>query len=140
MLRARIRTRTGIDEKRGIALIFSTKRSVRTSRLVDAPIDGKMPCAFYAVTKAAVVRMTEALAVEWARLNINVNAIAPGLFRSGMSSAMFESRGDWLASRQVRGRCGEPYQLDSTLLYLASPASEFVTGTCIKVEDGQMPR
>jgi NAD(P)-dependent dehydrogenase (short-subunit alcohol dehydrogenase family) len=115
-------------------------RVVNIASIAAYNYDGKVPCAFYAATKGAVVRMTEALAVEWARQHINVNAIAPGLFRSEMSGPMIEERGDWLASRQVRGRFGEPHQLDTSLLYLVSPASEFVTGTCLKVEDGQMPR
>jgi NAD(P)-dependent dehydrogenase (short-subunit alcohol dehydrogenase family) len=59
--------------------------------------------------------MTETLAVEWAKFNIKVNAIAPGLIR-------------------------DPQQLDSSLLYLVAPSSSFVTGTCIKVDNAQLPR
>lgn len=95
--------------------------------------------ALYSVSKAAVVRMTEALSVEWARHHINVNAIAPGLFRSEMSEGMLERMGDFTASLP-RKRMGEPEQLDSTLLYLVGPASDAVTGTCIKVDDGQHRR
>ncbi|WP_239987422.1 SDR family NAD(P)-dependent oxidoreductase [Sphingosinithalassobacter portus] len=103
--------------------------------------DGKIPCAMYVATKSAVVRMTEALSVEWAKHGINVNAIAPGFFRSEMSGPSIAKRGEeFFNSRQPRGRIGEPPMLDSTLVYLASPASEAVTGTCIKVDDGQMPR
>ncbi len=95
--------------------------------------------ALYSVTKAALARMTEALAVEWARFHINVNAIAPGAFSSEMMDGMMERMGDF--SKQFpRKRVGDPAQLDSTLLYLVSPASETVTGTVIKVDDGQGPR
>ena len=80
--------------------------------------------------------MTEVLAVEWARNHINVNAIAPGSFNSEMMAGMIERVGDFSATFP-RKRMGEPEQLDSTLLYLVSPASEFVTGTVIKVDDGQ---
>jgi NAD(P)-dependent dehydrogenase (short-subunit alcohol dehydrogenase family) len=92
--------------------------------------------ALYSVSKAAVVRMTETLAVEWARFNINVNAIAPGAFESEMMAGMLERVGD-IAQHFPRKRIGNPAQLDSTLLYLVSPASDAVTGTSIRVDDGQ---
>lgn len=95
--------------------------------------------ALYSTTKAAIARMTEALAVEWARFNINVNGIAPGAFSSEMMDGMLERMGD-ITKHFPRKRLGDPAQLDSTLLYLCSPASEFVTGTVIKVDDGQGPR
>jgi NAD(P)-dependent dehydrogenase (short-subunit alcohol dehydrogenase family) len=95
--------------------------------------------ALYSVSKAAVNRMTETLAVEWSRFNINVNAIAPGAFRSEMMDGMISRMGD-ITKAFPRRRLGEPAQLDSTLLYLVSPASECVTGTVIQVDDGQGPR
>ncbi len=95
--------------------------------------------ALYSTSKAAVVRMTETLAIEWARFNINVNAISPGVFESEMSDGMIERMGD-LASHFPRKRVGHPAQLDSTLLYLCSPASDCVTGSNIVVDDGQTPR
>jgi len=95
--------------------------------------------ALYSITKAAVNRMTEALAVEWARYRINVNCIAPGAFRSEMLDAMIERIGDF-TDQLPRKRLGDPAQLDSTLLYLVAPSSEFVTGTIVKVDDGQGPR
>lgn len=95
--------------------------------------------SLYSVTKAAVNRMTEVLAVEWAKFGINVNAIAPGLFQSEMTDAMIERTGE-IYQEYPRKRLCVPAQLDSTLLYLCSPASECVTGTTIKVDDGQNPR
>jgi NAD(P)-dependent dehydrogenase (short-subunit alcohol dehydrogenase family) len=92
--------------------------------------------ALYSITKAGVNRLTETLAVEWSRYHINVNAIAPGLFASEMSDGMIERMGD-LTRAFPRKRIGQPENLDSTLLYLVSPASEMVTGTIIKVDDGQ---
>lgn len=92
--------------------------------------------ALYATSKMAVVRMTETLAVEWARQNINVNAIAPGAFSSEMMDGMLERMGD-ITKNFPRPRLGDPAQLDSTLLYLVSPASDFVTGTTIRVDDAQ---
>jgi NAD(P)-dependent dehydrogenase (short-subunit alcohol dehydrogenase family) len=92
--------------------------------------------ALYSITKAGVNRLTETLAVEWSRFNINVNAIAPGLFASEMSDGMIERMGD-LTRVFPRKRIGQPENLDSTLLYLVSPVSAMVTGTIIKVDDGQ---
>jgi NAD(P)-dependent dehydrogenase (short-subunit alcohol dehydrogenase family) len=95
--------------------------------------------ALYSITKAGVNRMTESLSVEWARFGINVNSIAPGAFSSEMMDGMIERIGD-VTKGFPRKRLGDPAQLDSTLLYLVSPSSEFVTGTIIKADDGQSPR
>jgi len=92
--------------------------------------------ALYSVTKAGVIRMTEALAVEWAPFNINVNAIAPGAFASEMMDGMLARVGD-ITKGFPRPRIGDPAQMDSTLIYLVSPASDFVTGTFIKIDDAQ---
>jgi NAD(P)-dependent dehydrogenase (short-subunit alcohol dehydrogenase family) len=92
--------------------------------------------ALYSVSKAAVNRITEVLAVEWSRYRINVNAIAPGAFRSEMMDGMISRVGDF-TQYTPRKRLGEPAQLDSTLLYLCAPASECVTGAIIRVDDGQ---
>lgn len=122
-------------------------------RLIDAKQPGRMVniasmgayqydgmgAALYSITKAAVNRMTETLAVEWARNRINVNGIAPGAFTSEMMDGMVERIGDF-SGDLPRKRICDPALLDSTLLYLCSPASEAVTGTVLKVDDGQMPR
>lgn len=92
--------------------------------------------ALYSITKAAVARMAEALAVEWAQFNINVNGIAPGAFESEMMDGMQARIGE-MAPRMPRKRIGKPEQMDSTLLYLVAPTSECVTGTIIKIDDGQ---
>lgn len=95
--------------------------------------------ALYSITKAAIARMTEVLAVEWSRYHINVNGIAPGAFESEMMDGMIERLGDF-SGAMPRKRLGVPAQLDSTLLYLCSPASDAVTGTIIRVDDGQSSR
>ena len=100
---------------------------------------GGTGAALYSVSKAAINRITEVLAVEWARNHINVNAIAPGAFSSEMMDGMIGRLGDF-TQYTPRKRLGDPAQLDSTLLYLVAPASEFVTGTVILVDDGQGPR
>lgn len=122
-------------------------------RLMDAGKPGRMVnissvggfrydgngAALYSVTKSAIVRMTECLAVEWSRFNINVNAIAPGAFSSEMMDGMLERMGDF-SQQFPRKRICDPAQMDSTLLYFLSPASECVTGTYVKIDDGQGPR
>lgn len=95
--------------------------------------------ALYSTTKSGIVRMTEAMAVEWARFHINVNCIAPGAFSSEMLDGMLERMGDF-SQGFPRKRICDPAQMDSTLLFLVSPSSECVTGTVIKVDDGQGPR
>ncbi len=95
--------------------------------------------ALYSITKSAIVRMTECLAVEWARFNINVNAIAPGAFSSEMMDGMLQRMGD-ITQHFPRKRICDPAEMDSTLLYFLSPASNAVTGAYIKIDDGQGPR
>jgi NAD(P)-dependent dehydrogenase (short-subunit alcohol dehydrogenase family) len=96
--------------------------------------------ALYSVTKAALNRMTEVLAVEWARYGINVNAVAPGAFRTEMLEGMLERTGSDPVPSLPRRRLPEPPELDATLLYLLGPGAEAVTGTVVKVDDGQFHR
>ena len=112
-------------------------RIVNISSIAAYQYDGN-GAALYSVTKAAVARMSEALAVEWAAFNINVNGIVPGMFESEMTTGMIARTGD-PSARFPRKRLCTPSQLDSTLLYLCSPDSDCVTGTNIKVLDGQFP-
>jgi len=95
--------------------------------------------ALYSITKAGIVRMTEALAVERSRFNINVNCIAPGAFASEMMDGMLQRIGD-ITKAFPRKRLCDPAQMDSTLLFLVSPSSECVTGAVIKIDDGQGSR
>ena len=95
--------------------------------------------SLYAVTKTAIARMSETLAVEWAGYGINVNAIAPGMFVTEMTDGMFARIGPQ-DQNVARKRIPQPALLDSTLLYLVGPASEAVTGAVIRVDDGQASR
>lgn len=113
-------------------------------RIVNVGSIGAFTCSkpgqsLYSVSKAGIVRMTEVLAVEWAAHHINVNAIAPGTFHSEMTAKMIAKIGDTSATTPRKRFCG-PEMLDSTLLFLVSPSSEAVTGTIIKVDDGQTGR
>ncbi len=92
----------------------------------------------YAVTKAAVKQLTEALALEWARYNIRVNAIAPGYVLTEINREFFESEaGNAMIGSIPQRRIAEPSDLDGTLLLLASNASSFMTGSTILIDGGQ---
>lgn len=96
--------------------------------------------ALYSATKSGLIRLTECLAAEWAEFGINVNAMAPGSFRSEMTESYLARVKEPVVDKYARRRLGEPPFLDSTLLFLTSPASHFVTGTCIIVDDAQVGR
>ena len=114
-------------------------RIVNIASVAAFNISGAIATTLYSTTKSAVVRMTESHAVEWARNHINVNCIAPGAFSSEMMDGMLTRVGD-ISQGFPRRRICDPAQMDSTLLFLVSPASECVTGTVIKIDDGQGPR
>jgi NAD(P)-dependent dehydrogenase (short-subunit alcohol dehydrogenase family) len=92
----------------------------------------------YYASKGAVINLTRAFAIEWAQYKINVNAIAPGFFPSEMTEQVFKDENalKHILSRTPLGRTGEPSDLKAVLLYLASPASNYVTGQTIFVDGG----
>ena len=113
-------------------------RIVNLSSMTAYHYDGGA-AALYSISKAASIRMTEVLAVEWARYGINVNGIAPGLTASEMTDGLIARTGD-PSERLPRKRIIDPAMLDGSLLLLCSPAAEAVTGTVIKIDDAQFPR
>ncbi len=93
----------------------------------------------YNVSKAAVVQLTRALALEWASRGIRVNAIAPGWFVTEMSKDYLESeRGAAMVRDIPAGRFGEQGDLDGALLLLSSDAGRFMIGTTVVVDGGQL--
>ena len=93
----------------------------------------------YAVSKAGVVQMTKALALEWARHRIRVNALAPGYIETELNDAFFASdAGKALVRRIPQRRLGEPRELDGPLLLLASDAGSFMTGSVVTVDGGHL--
>ena len=100
---------------------------------------GQIPDAGYAASKGGLVSLTRELAAQWARRGVRVNALAPGWFRSEMTEGRLfgDERGEaWMVRRTPMGRGGEEHELDGALLYLASDASSFVTGTVLAVDGG----
>lgn len=96
----------------------------------------------YAVSKAAVLMMTEVLAGEVAVDNIQVNAIAPGFVRTRFSQVLWATPEihDELVKSVPQGRMGEPDEIAGAAVFLASPASSFMTGATILVDGGQLVR
>ncbi len=96
------------------------------------------PAAPYYASKGAVINLTRALAIEWAPYKINVNAIAPGFFPSEMTASIFQDEKalKHILSRTPLGRTGEPLDLKAALIYLTSPASDYVTGQTIFADGG----
>ena len=91
----------------------------------------------YSMSKAAVIHMTRAMAVEWGRYGINVNAICPGYIETELNSAYFATeRGQKLISMLPRRRIGKPQDLDGLLLLMASDASGFINGAAVAADDG----
>ena len=117
----------------------SPGRMVNISSMGAFRYQGGGGAALYSITKAGIVRMTEALSAEWAGYRINVNCIAPGAFSSEMMDGMLSRIGD-ISKGFPRRRIADPALMDSTLLYLVAPSSEAVTGTVVKIDDGQGPK
>ena len=82
--------------------------------------------------------MTKGLAAEWAKHNIQVNAIAPGYFVTELNKALVENPefSDWLCKRTPAGRWGEVDELIGAAIFLASDASSFVSGHILMVDGG----
>jgi NAD(P)-dependent dehydrogenase (short-subunit alcohol dehydrogenase family) len=93
----------------------------------------------YAVSKAAVVQLTKVMALELARENIRVNALAPGYFATEMNESHLSSEaGKRLVAGIPQARVGELHELDGALLLLASDAGSFMTGAVIAIDGGAL--
>jgi NAD(P)-dependent dehydrogenase (short-subunit alcohol dehydrogenase family) len=91
----------------------------------------------YAMSKAAVIQMTKALALEWGRFGINVNALCPGYIDTEINHRHWESeQGQKLVQMLPRKRVGKPEDLDALLVMLAANESHFVNGAVIAADDG----
>jgi NAD(P)-dependent dehydrogenase (short-subunit alcohol dehydrogenase family) len=91
----------------------------------------------YCMSKAAVVQMTKAMAVEWGRYGINVNAICPGYIDTEINHAHWQTeQGQKLVNMLPRKRVGQPTDLDALLVMLASNESHFINGAVIAADDG----
>jgi NAD(P)-dependent dehydrogenase (short-subunit alcohol dehydrogenase family) len=91
----------------------------------------------YTAAKAGLIHLTRALAIEWARHGIRVNALAPGYFATSINDEFFRSEnGQAMIKRIPQRRFGEPCELDAPLLLLASDASSYINGAVLPVDGG----
>jgi len=97
----------------------------------------RFPQAAYAASKAGVIGLTRDLAGEWSqRRGVRVNALCPGYFDSEMTAQESDALRRMVADQSMMGRFGEQEELNTAMLFLASPASTYVTGTTLTVDGG----
>lgn len=95
----------------------------------------------YSISKAAVVQATKIMAEEWAKYNIRVNAIAPGHIHTRLGDSIFEAMPEYkkvFLDRVPMRRIGDPDEIVGAMIYLASDASSYVTGTTVVVDGGTL--
>ena len=92
----------------------------------------------YACSKGGIVQMTKVMAIEWAPHNIHVNAIGPTYFETPLVATLRDDpeRFRFINERTPMGRWGQPEELEGTVIFLASKASDFITGQTIYVDGG----
>ncbi len=92
----------------------------------------------YCASRGGVKQLTMALADEWGRHGITVNCLAPGWFRTEQNKVLYDNKKwvDYICDRIPVGRPGKPNDLDGAVVFLASPASEYVTGQTLLVDGG----
>lgn len=101
-------------------------------------VNRPQPQAHYNTAKAGIVMLTKTLAMEWAKYNIRVNAIAPGYIKTPLLARNLgpgKISEEWVKLTPM-GRLGEPFEIKGIALFLASRASSFVTGTTIVIDGG----
>jgi NAD(P)-dependent dehydrogenase (short-subunit alcohol dehydrogenase family) len=96
------------------------------------------PQAHYNTSKAGVHMLTKSLACEWAQMGVRVNAVAPGYIATEMT-LRGRSKPEWFGcwtDMTPMGRCGEPKEVASAVLFLASDAASYITGSVLSVDGG----
>ncbi len=119
--------------------VFKTQKSGKVVNVASVlGIKAAAEATAYCAAKAGVIMLTRSLAAEWAPHGIGVNCIAPGLFKTDMSSVVFDSPEflEQVMSGIPRGKWGEPDDLAGTVVYLASAASDHMVGQVLHVDGG----
>jgi 2-deoxy-D-gluconate 3-dehydrogenase len=101
-------------------------------------IFGSADVSPYSASKGGVIQLTKSLAIAWARHNIQVNTIIPGWISTEMTASVMENKAffDMIIARTPEGRFGQPEEFAGAAVYLASAASNFVTGISLPVDGG----
>jgi NAD(P)-dependent dehydrogenase (short-subunit alcohol dehydrogenase family) len=94
--------------------------------------------AAYASSKGAIEQLTKVLALEWATSGVQVNAIGPTYFETELTRPLFEDpeRNAFITERTPMGRWGQPHELAGSVIFLASRASDYITGHTLMVDGG----
>ncbi len=126
-LLSKLAARSMLSQKRGKIINIGSMYSYFGSGLVPS----------YSAAKGAIVQLTKSMAIELAPHNIQVNAIAPGWIETDMTAPVHTMPlNDEVLARTPAGRWGQPAEIAGTAVYLASQASDFVTGVMIRVDGG----
>ena len=94
--------------------------------------------AAYCASRGAILSMTRTLAAEWGKYGVTVNVLAPGWFKTAQNAVLYENK-DWvnyITSRIPLNRVGQPHDLDGAVVFLASDASEYITGQMLLIDGG----
>lgn len=126
-LLSKLAAKSMVKKKRGKIINIGSMYSFFGSGLIPS----------YSAAKGAIIQLTKSMAIELAPHNIQVNAIAPGWIETDLTAPLLTtSRNDEILMRTPAGRWGKPEDIAGTAVFLASRASDFVTGTTISVDGG----
>jgi sorbose reductase len=122
-----------IKQGNGGSLVLIASMS---AHIVNKP----QPQCSYNASKAAVIHLAKSLACEWAPHKIRVNTVSPGYMATALTKQVIADRGMMAAWEEntPMGRMGQPHELQGAIVYLASEASSFVTGTDLVVDGGYL--
>ena len=133
----------GGKSKKEVSLIIDQMKEKGSGKIINIgsmfSIFGGAHASVYAASKGGVVQYTKSCAVAWIKYGIQVNAILPGYITTNLTDGFkefFPEEANLVTTRIPAGRWGVPNDLAGTAIYLASPASDYVTGTFIPVDGG----